>query len=178
MGHLQGTSLPVGRPGTRAVLTGHRGLANATVFTPLDKVKVGDTFSVDVLGEVFTYRVFDYTVASLHDTEEIRAVPDKDLMTLITCTPLGVNTQRILATGERVTPAPAPDLDAVNKHPDVPGSPWWLVGYGAGLAAIGVWAWRSGLRAAPRASSAAQTPPLPLKPSSSPQIPTKNGVEP
>ena len=54
MGHLQGTSLPVGREGTRAVLTRHRGLANATVFTHLDKVKVGDTFSVDVLGEVFS----------------------------------------------------------------------------------------------------------------------------
>lgn len=122
--------------------------------------------------------MFDDKVVSLHDTEEIRAVPRKDLMTLITCTPLGVNTHRILVTGERVRPPPAADVDAAKKRPEVTGSPWWLVGYGAGLAAIGVWAWRSGQRAAPRASSAAQTPPLPLKSSSSPQVPTKNGVEP
>lgn len=159
------------------MLTGHQGLANATMFTHLDQVKVGDTFSVDVLGEVFTYRVFDYTVASPHDTEEIRAVPGKDFMTRITCTPLGFNTHRILVTGERVRPTPAADLDAANKRPEVPGFPWWLVGYGAGLAAIGVWAWRSGLHTAPRVSSAAQTPPLPLKLSSGPQIPAKNGVE-
>ncbi|WP_344680349.1 class C sortase, partial [Leucobacter komagatae] len=106
VGHLQGTSLSMGGDGTRAVLTGHRGLANATMFTHLDQVKVGDTFSVDALGEVFTYRVFDYEVVNAHDTEEIRAVPGKDLMTLITCTPLGVHMHRIIVTGERVTPTP------------------------------------------------------------------------
>lgn len=150
VGHLQGTSLPVGGEGTRAILTGHRGLANATMFTHLDQVKVGDTFSVDVLGETLTYRVFDYKVVSPHETEEIRAVPGKDLMTLITCTPLGVNTHRILVTGERVTPTPTSDLDAANRRPEVPGFPWWLVGYGAGLAVIGAWTWRSGLRPTPR----------------------------
>lgn len=155
VGHLQGTSLPVGGGGTRAVLTGHRGLANATMFTHLDKIEIGDTFSVDVLGEVFTYRVFDYKVVSPHDTEEIRAVPGKDLMTLITCTPLGVNTHRILVTGERVTPTPAADVDAAQKRPEVPGFPWWLVGYGAGLALIATWTWRSGL---PRAVRYSTTP--------------------
>lgn len=155
VGHLQGTSLPVGGEGTRAVLTGHRGLANATMFTHLDQVEVGDTFSVDVLGEVFTYRVFDYKVVSPNDTEEIRALPGKDLMTLITCTPLGVNTHRILVTGERVTPTPATDLDAAQQRPDVPGFPWWLVGYGAGLALIAAWTWRSGR---PRAIRQSATP--------------------
>lgn len=144
VGHLQGTSLPVGGEGTRSVLTGHRGLANATMFTNLDRVKKGDTFSVEVLGEVFTYRVFDVKVVAPEDTEEIRAVPGKDLMTLITCTPLGVNTHRILVTGERVTPTPAADIDAVGKQPEVPGFPWWLVGYGAGLGVVGLWVWRSG----------------------------------
>ncbi|MFF8817709.1 class C sortase [Leucobacter sp. NPDC015123] len=145
VGHLQGTSLPVGGEGTRSVLTGHRGLANATMFTHLDRVEVGNTFSVEVLGEVLTYRVFDYKVVSPNDTEEIRAVPGKDLMTLITCTPLGVNTHRILVTGERVTPTPAADLDGAGKRPEVPGFPWWLVGYGLGISLIGVWTWRSGL---------------------------------
>ncbi|WP_087014054.1 class C sortase [Leucobacter sp. 7(1)] len=144
VGHLQGTSLPTGGEGTRSVLTGHRGLANATMFTNLDRVKKGDTFSVEVLGEVFTYRVFDLKVVAPEDTEEIRAVPGKDLMTLITCTPLGVNTHRILVTGERVTPTPAGDLESAGKKPEVPGFPWWLVGYGAGLGVVGLWVWRSG----------------------------------
>lgn len=144
VGHLQGTSLPVGGEGTRSVLTGHRGLANATMFTNLDRVKEGDTFSVEVLGEVFTYRVLDLKVVAPEETEEIRAVPGKDLMTLITCTPLGVNTHRILVTGERVTPTPEADLDAVGARPEVPGFPWWLVGYGAGLGVVGLWVWRSG----------------------------------
>lgn len=144
VGHLQGTSLPVGGAGTRSVLTGHRGLANATMFTNLNHVKKGDLFSVEVLGEVFTYRVFSINVVAPEDTEEIRAVPGRDLMTLITCTPLGVNTHRILITGERVDPTPKSELDGVGLHPEVPGFPWWLVGYVAGLAAIGVWVWRSG----------------------------------
>lgn len=144
VGHLQGTSLPVGGAGTRSVLTGHRGLANATMFTNLDRVAKGDTFSVEVLGEVFTYRVFDIKVVKPEDTEQIRTVPGEDLMTLITCTPLGVNTHRILVTGERVSPTPKADRDAAGKRPEVPGFPWWAVGYSAGMVGVGAWIWRSG----------------------------------
>lgn len=144
VGHLQGTSLPVGGEGTRSVLTGHRGLANATMFTHLNKVKEGDTFSVEVMGEVFAYRVFEIQVVEPEATEEIRAVPGKDLMTLITCTPLGVNSHRILVTGERIEPTPKGDLDAMSARPDVPGFPWWLLLYAAGVVGIGLWYWRSG----------------------------------
>ena len=145
VGHLQGTSLPVGGDGTRSVLTGHRGLANATMFTNLDRVKKGDTFSVEVLGEVFTYRVFKIEVVDPDATEEIRAVKGKDLMTLVTCTPLGINTHRILITGERVSPTPASDIESMTAAPDVPGFPWWIVILSSGTLVIGTWYWRAGL---------------------------------
>ncbi|MDD7929830.1 class C sortase [Microbacterium sp. NE2TL11] len=144
VGHLEGTSLPVGGEGKRTVLTGHRGLATATMFTDLDKVSNGDTFSIEVLGEVFTYRVFEIKVVEPDATEEIRAVPGRDLATLVTCTPLGVNTQRILITGERVDPTPQGDLDAAGSRPSVPGFPWWIVLYAAATVALWVWFWRSG----------------------------------
>lgn len=144
VGHLQGTSLPVGGEGTRAVLTGHRGLADATMFTNLNRVKEGDVFSVSVLGEVFSYRVFEILTVAPEDTEEIRAVPGRDLMTLITCTPLGVNTHRILVTGERIDPAPAAAIDALGADPEIPGFPWWIPLGVAGIGAVAVWYWRSG----------------------------------
>lgn len=145
VGHLQGTSLPVGGAGTRSVLTGHRGLASAEMFTRLDQVKKGDVFSVEVLGEVFSYRVDQIDVVEPQATEEIRPVPGKDLMTLVTCTPLGINSHRILVTGSRVLPTPAAELERVGARPDVPGFPWWMLFYGLGVAGIGVWYWRSGL---------------------------------
>ena len=144
VGHLQGTSLPVGGQGTRSVLTGHRGLASATMFTNLDKVKIGDTFTTEVMGEVFAYRVFDIKVIDPQDTEEIRAVPGRDLVTLVTCTPLGVNSHRIVITGERVDPTPQQDIDQAGLPPDVPHFPWWMVFYAAAVVLLSVWYWRSG----------------------------------
>lgn len=144
VGHLQGTSLPVGGEGTRSVLTGHRGLAAATMFTNLDKVKIGDTFSTEVMGEVFTYRVFDIKVIDPKDTEEILAVPGRDLMTLITCTPLGINSHRIVITGERVIPTPQQDIDEAGIHPNVPHFPWWIILYVLVVVSILVWYWRAG----------------------------------
>lgn len=161
VGHLEGTSLPVGGVGTRSVLTGHRGLANAVMFTNLDRVKKGDTFSVEVLGEVLTYKVFKIQVVEPSESEELRAVADKDLMTLVTCTPLGINTQRILITGERVTPTPQSELDAMQDKPDVPGFPWWLVGAIVVIAVVGLWYWRAGYRvqrAMPRKPSSSTDP--------------------
>lgn len=146
IGHLEGTSLPVGGSGTRSVLTGHRGLANATMFTNLNRVKKGDTFSVEVLGKVLTYKVFKIQIVEPDSSEQIRAVPGKDLMTLVTCTPLGINTQRILITGERVTPTPVEDIDAMAARPDVPGFPWWAVIGGGSVLLAGLWFWRAGYR--------------------------------
>lgn len=146
VGHLEGTSLPVGGPDTRAVLTAHRGLANAVMFTHLDKVKKGDLFSVEVLGEVLTYKVGQIQVVDPEDSEKIRPVAGKDLITLVTCTPLGINTQRILVTGERVTPAPESEIEAMKNRPDVPGFPWWALISGGVILGSGLWFWRSGYR--------------------------------
>ena len=142
LGHLEGTSLPVGGVVTRAVITGHRGLANATMFTNLDKVGEGDTFTAEVFGEVLTYRVVETKVVEPEQTEELRADPDRDLVTLVTCTPLGINTHRILVTGERI---PTPDQDtAPGERPDVPRFPRWAVALGIGVVLDAIYVWRAG----------------------------------
>jgi sortase A len=142
LGHLEGTSLPVGGEGTHSVLTGHRGLADAEMFTHLDKVTVGDTFSLSTFGQVMTYKVVSTKVVDPEDTASLRAQAGKDLVTLVTCTPLGINSQRILVTAERVHPTAASDLDAAKKAPEIPGFPWWTLWLGACLAAaIGYVVW-------------------------------------
>ncbi|MBL3681133.1 class C sortase [Leucobacter aridicollis] len=130
-GHLEGSHLPVGGPSTRSVITAHRGLANSTMFTNLNEVRKGDTFSVEVMGEVLTYQVFEVEVIEPTETSSLRAREGEDLVTLITCTPLGVNSHRIVVTGKRITPTPPQDLAAAGKPPVIPGTPWWAV-IGAG----------------------------------------------
>ncbi|MGK2348807.1 class C sortase [Actinomyces sp. W5033] len=144
LGHLEGTSLPVGGEGTRAVITGHRGLASATMFTHLDQVEPGDTFTLEVLGEVLTYRVTGTKVVEPEQTEALRAVEGKDLVTLVTCTPLGINSHRILVTGERVLPTPAQDVATAGAAPDVPGRPWWLLWLAVGLGLVALYVWQAG----------------------------------
>lgn len=144
VGHLEGTSLPVGGVSQRSVLTAHRGLPEATLFDNLDQVKVGDTFTVEVFGEVLTYRVRDTQVIQPEDTDTLRAVADEDLVTLVTCTPLGINTHRILVTGERVTPTPIADIERAGQRPDIPGFPWWAVGIGATLLVLTAYVWNAG----------------------------------
>lgn len=138
-GHLAGSHFPVGGAGTHSVITAHRGLANATMFSNLDDVAVGDTFTIETFGEVLTYRVRETYVIDPSDTDRIRAVPGEDLVTLITCTPLGINTHRILVTGERITPTPIGDELAAGAAPTVPGFPWWAVFGGAGIALVGTY---------------------------------------
>lgn len=135
-GHLEGSHLPVGGPSTRSVITAHRGLANSTMFTHLDQVQEGDTFSVEVMSEVFTYQVFEVEVIEPTETSSLRSREGQDLVTLITCTPLGVNSHRIVVTGERITPTPQKDLDAAGKPPVIPGFPWWAVIGGGGTLLI------------------------------------------
>lgn len=145
LGHLRGTSLPVGGKGARSVITGHRGLASAEMFTRLDEVGKGDTFTIEVFDEILTYKVVDKIVVNPDETKKIAAVPGKDLMTLITCTPLGINTQRILVTGERVVPTPAADKALRGKKPDVPRFPWWIVACFGSLCIVGGYIWWAGL---------------------------------
>ncbi|KFI58574.1 class C sortase [Bifidobacterium cuniculi] len=109
-GHLYGTSLPVGGTNTHSVITGHRGLVAAPMFTRLDEMVKGDYFYVEVMGETLGYKVDRITVIDPDDTSQLRVVPGEDRVTLMTCTPYGVNTQRLLVSGTRVSiPYPAPN---------------------------------------------------------------------
>lgn len=113
-GHLYGTSLPIGGPSTHAVITGHRGLTDAEMFTRLNEVRKGDNLYLEVLGETLAYRVDRISVINPDDTTLLRITPGEDRLTLMTCTPYGVNTQRLLVSGHRVAyPGAAPDPAAV-----------------------------------------------------------------
>lgn len=133
VGHLEGTSLPVGGKSQHSVLTAHRGLPEAALFNDLDKVKLGDRFTVEVFGEVLTYEVIDTRIVEPGDTDTLRAVAGEDLVTLVTCTPLGINSHRYLVTGTRVTPTPIEDINAAGQSPNVPGFPWWALVLGGAL---------------------------------------------
>ena len=102
VGHLECTSLPVGGAGTHCVLSGHRGLPSAKLFTDLDKLTVGDRFLFRVLDEVLTYEVDQILIVEPHETDALQIVPGKDYCTLVTCTPYGINTHRLLVRGHRV----------------------------------------------------------------------------
>ncbi len=147
-GHLEGTALPVGGASTHAVLTGHRGLATAELFTHLDRVAVGDTFTIEVFGEVLSYRVSVTRVVAPEDTETLYPQTGRDLVTLVTCTPLGINSHRILVTGERILPTPVDDVAAAGARPDIPGFPWWAVILGAVVLALAAYVWAAGRQSA------------------------------
>lgn len=141
VGHLEGTALPVGGSSTHSVLTGHRGLAEAELFTNLDKVAIGDTFTIEVFGEVLTYQVIDTKVVEPEQTETLYPQQGADLVTLVTCTPLGINSHRILVTAERILPTPIRDLDAAGQRPDIPGFPYWALGLGAAILVAAAYVW-------------------------------------
>lgn len=108
-GHLYGSSLPVGGKSSHAVVTGHRGLVNAPMFTRLDEIKVGDTFYIKTMGKTLGYRVDRISVIEPNDTARLKIVPEQDRVTLMTCTPYGVNTHRLLVSATRAKmPEPVP----------------------------------------------------------------------
>ena len=102
IGHLEWTSLPAGGESTHCVISGHRGLPSARLFTDLDKIVVGDRFMIHVLNEVLTYEVDQILIVEPDETEELLIQEGKDLCTLVTCTPYGVNSHRLLVRGHRV----------------------------------------------------------------------------
>ena len=102
VGHLEWTSLPVGGESTHCVLSGHRGLPSARLFTDLDRLVVGDQFRLGVLDQVLTYEVDQILIVEPKDTEPLLIEEGKDLCTLVTCTPYGINTHRLLVRGHRV----------------------------------------------------------------------------
>ena len=101
-GHLEGTSLPVGGGSTHAVISAHRGLPSAKLFTNLDQLEVGDTFTITVLDRVLTYEVDLISIVLPTETDLLQPVAGQDLVTLMTCTPYGINTHRLLVRGHRV----------------------------------------------------------------------------
>ena len=102
-GHLEGTSLPVGGESTHAVISAHRGLPSAKLFTYLDRLEVGDTFTITVLDRELTYEVDKISIVLPTEVDELKVVDGKDYVTLMTCTPYGINTHRLLVRGHRVT---------------------------------------------------------------------------
>ena len=102
IGHLEGTSFPVGGKGTHAVLTGHRGLPSARLFTDIDQLTDGDHFMVHVLNRTVTYEVDQIHIVLPEEMEDLAIDPEKDYCTLITCTPYGINSHRLLVRGRRV----------------------------------------------------------------------------
>lgn len=116
IGHLYGTSLPVGGDSTHAVITGHRGLVSAMMFTRLDEMRKGDRFHIDVLNETLDYQVDEISVIEPNDVSKLLIRPGEDRVTLMTCTPYGINTQRLLVSGVRIhetADKPASSLGAV-----------------------------------------------------------------
>lgn len=132
VGHLFGSALPVGGTGTHSVLTAHSGFVHSTLFDHLKEVAEGDVFTVTVLDETLYYRVTQILTVLPEDTEALRRVDGEDLVTLVTCTPTGVNSHRLLVRGERIaTPASESGDVAVPSATTDPGFPWWALIFGS-----------------------------------------------
>ena len=105
-GHLEGTSFPVGGESTHCILSAHRGLPHAKLFTDLDKMELGDTFTVTVLDRTVTYQVDQIKVVRPNEIDDVRIIEGQDHCTLLTCTPYGINSHRLLVRGTRIENAP------------------------------------------------------------------------
>ncbi len=101
-GHLQGSTFPIGGENTHAVISAHRGLPTSRLFTDLDKLVVGDTFTITILNEVYTYEVEEILIIEPQQVEKLAIIPNGDYVTLMTCTPYGVNTHRLLLRSKRI----------------------------------------------------------------------------
>ena len=102
IGHVEGSSLPIGGESTHVVVSGHNGISAATLFTYLNKLEIGDTFTINVLNDILTYQVEAINVVLPSESELLKIQPGRDLVTLVTCTPYGVNTHRLLVTASRI----------------------------------------------------------------------------
>ncbi len=139
VGHVVGTSLPVGGASTHAVLSAHSGMASSKLFSDIDQLAVGDMFYIHVLGEVLAYKVDAIHTVLPTDTSLLQIADGKDLVTLVTCTPFGVNTHRLLVRGHRVPYVPEQEATATVDKPAA--SSWtqhYLTGLGIGLGVVAV----------------------------------------
>lgn len=139
VGHVVGTSLPVGGSSTHAVLSAHSGMASSKLFSDIDQLAEGDMFYVHVLGDTLAYEVDSINTVLPTDTSLLQIADGKDLVTLVTCTPFGVNTHRLLVRGHRVPYVPEQEAPAAAEKPVA--SSWtqhYLTGLGIGLGAVAV----------------------------------------
>ena len=127
IGHLYGTSLPVGGKGTHAALSGHSGMAGQRMLSDLDQLVIGDCFTLRVLGKKLTYQADQIKIVLPEDVSDLAIDPEKDYVTLVTCTPYGVNTHRLLVRGVRVAEQ---EMPVYNKAPST-----WYRQYGYGILA-------------------------------------------
>ena len=137
VGHVVGTSLPVGGSSTHAVLSAHSGLASSKLFSDIDQLAEGDTFYIHVLGEVLAYKVDAIHTVLPTDTSRLQIEDGKDYVTLVTCTPFGINTHRLLVRGYRVPYLPEQEAAAAEEKPAA--SSWtrhYLTGLTVGLGAV------------------------------------------
>ena len=132
VGHIEGTSLPVGGTGTHSAISGHRGLPSAMLFTDLDKLKVGDTFRIHTLDQVLTYRIDQILVVEPSDLSALEIDPAQDYCTLVTCTPYGINSHRLMLRGVRTQNAaePAATVPVSTEEPEAYASTAALVAIG------------------------------------------------
>ena len=139
VGHVVGTSLPVGGESTHAVLSAHSGLASSKLFSDIDQLEQGDNFYIRVLGDTLAYEVDAIHTVLPTDTSQLQIEDGKDLVTLVTCTPFGVNTHRLIVRGHRVPYVPEQEAPAAAEKPAA--SSWtqhYLIGLGIGLGAVAV----------------------------------------
>ena len=139
VGHVVGTSLPVGGSSTHAVLSAHSGMASSKLFSDIDQLTEGDVFYIHVLGEVLAYQVDNINTVVPTDTSLLQIEEGKDLVTLVTCTPFAINTHRMLVRGHRVPYVPAQEATAATEKPAA--SSWtqhYLTGLGIGLGVVAV----------------------------------------
>lgn len=139
VGHVVGTSLPVGGSSTYAVLSAHSGMASSKLFSDIDQLAEGDTFYIHVLGDTLAYKVDAINTVLPTDTSLLQIEDGKDQVTLVTCTPFGVNTHRLLVRGHRVPYTPEQEATAAAEKPVA--SSWtqhYLTGLGIGLGVVAV----------------------------------------
>lgn len=129
IGHIEGSSLPVGGESTHTIISGHRGLPSSKLFSNIDKLMEGDIFTLNVLGEVFAYKVDQIETIDPYDLSKLRIIEGKDYCTLVTCTPYGINTHRLLVRGYRIeTPENIRDYVNAEQTAAETVSPWIIIG--------------------------------------------------
>ena len=137
LGHIEGSSLPTGGPGTHCVISGHRGLPSAKLFTNLDRMEIGDVFMLHVLNETLTYEVDQILTVLPEEIDALEIDPEQDYCTLVTCTPYGINTHRLLVRGHRIANAEEKTPAVITA--DAVAVERWQVGAAVAAPLLAVW---------------------------------------